>query len=234
MPTGSKPGRRSGLRTPPDGPAPPRGRRAWQEIRAGSETGPRERTGTHASGRCREPMTELPPPSPRLPQKPRRRSRRRACSGCASVSRRSPANSSASAPRRASKRAPTRPPPQAYRMHTSRPCSYPVCSRARLLPALRSLSSPRPPSRGPSLTRATAAAGGEQAQPLKLPPGPELGPGSGSGATVGGVRCEVTGPRCVHAVAQAGGGSPGCWHGFLAVAVGINCSRFPFFVPGRA
>ena len=77
---------------------------------------------------------------------------------------------------------------------------------ARLLPALRPLSSPRPPSRGPSLTRATAAAGGEQAQPLKLPPGPRLGPGSGSGATVGGVRCEVTGPRCVHAVARQAGG----------------------------
>ena len=94
----------------------------------------------------------------------------------------------------------------AYRIHTSRPCLYPACSRARLLPALRSLSSPRPPSRGPSLTRATAAAGGEQAQPLKLPPGPELGPGSGSGATVGGVRCEGTGPRCVHAVGLGGRG----------------------------
>ena len=64
-------------------------------------------------------------------------------------------------------------------------------------------SSPRPPSRGPALTRATAAAGGEQAQPLKLPPGPRLGPGSGSGATVGGVRCEVTGPRCVNPVGPA-------------------------------
>ena len=44
-------------------------------------------------------------------------------------------------------------------------------------------SSPRPPSRGPSLTRATAAAGGEQAQPLKLPPGPGLDPGSEAGVT---------------------------------------------------
>ena len=92
-----------------------------------------------------------------------------------------------------------------YRIHTSRPCLYPARSRARLLPALCLLSSPRPPSRGPSLTRATAAASGEQAQPLKLPPGPRLGPGSGSGATVGGVCCEVTGPRCVHAVGLRGG-----------------------------
>ena len=72
-------------------------------------------------------------------------------------------------------------------------------------------SSPRPPSRGPALTRATAAAGGEQTQPLEpapdpdpgLPPGPRLGPGSGSGATIGGVRCEVTGPRCVNPVGPA-------------------------------
>ena len=105
-----------------------------------------------------------------------------------------------------------------YWIHTSRPCLHPARSRARLLPALRPLSSPRPPSpcrhpgpRSGTLTRATAAAGGERAQPLKLPPGPRLGPGSPafagagkSGATVGGVRCEVTEPRCVHAV----GGRP--------------------------
>ena len=100
------------------------------------------------------------------------------------------------------------PAPEPYWIHTSRPCLHPARSRARLLPALRPLSSPRPPSRGPSLTRATAAAGAEQAQPLKLPPGPRLGPGSGSGATVGGVRCKVTGPRCVHAVAPEPGSIP--------------------------
>ncbi len=43
-----------------------------------------------------------------------------------------------------------------------------------------------------------------------------MGPGSGSGATVGGGRCEVTGPRCVHAApacprrlrARSSGGGP--------------------------
>ena len=65
---------------------------------------------------------------------------------------------------------------------------------------------PEPGSMSSSRTRSgtlvpdAAAAGGEQTQPPKLPRGPRLGPGSGSGATVGGVRCEVTGPRCVHAV----------------------------------
>ena len=93
-----------------------------------------------------------------------------------------------------------------YWIHTSRFALYPARSRARLLPALRPLSSPRPPSRGPSLTRDAAAAGGERDRPPKLPPGPRLGPGSGSGATVGGARCEVTGPRCVHAVGLGGRG----------------------------
>ena len=65
-------------------------------------------------------------------------------------------------------------------------------------------------TRSGTLTRATAAAGGEQAQPLKLPPGPRLGPGSGSGATVGGVRCGVAGPRCMNSVASLGGGRQPC------------------------
>ena len=52
-------------------------------------------------------------------------------------------------------------------------------------------------TRSGTLTRATAAAGGEQAQPLKLPPGPRLGPGSGSGATKEGAERAVTGPASV-------------------------------------
>ena len=55
----------------------------------------------------------------------------------------------------------------------------------RLMGRLRPISSPRPPSRGPSLAPDAAAAGGEQAQPPKLQRGPKLGPGSGAGATVG-------------------------------------------------
>ena len=119
---------------------------------------------------------------------------------------------------------------RAHWIHTSRFALYPARSRARLLPALRPLSSPRPPSRGPSLTRATAAAGGEQAQPLKLPPGPRLGPGSGSGATVGGVRCEVTGPRCVHAVARRARGRGYRIH---TSALGAFATHAPFRHPGR-
>ncbi len=55
----------------------------------------------------------------------------------------------------------------------------------RLMERLRPISSPRPTSRGPTMAPDAAAAGGEQVQPLKLPPGPRPGPGSGAGATVG-------------------------------------------------
>ena len=47
-------------------------------------------------------------------------------------------------------------------------------------------SSPRPPSRGPSMAPEAAAAGEERDRPPKLPPGPRLGPGSEAGATVWG------------------------------------------------
>ena len=48
------------------------------------------------------------------------------------------------------------------------------------------LSSPRPPSRGPSMVPDAAAAGEEQGQPVKLSPEPRLDPGSEAGVTVGG------------------------------------------------
>ena len=64
----------------------------------------------------------------------------------------------------------------------------------RLMERSRPISSPRPTSRGPTMAPDAAAAGGEQVQPPKLPPGPRLGPGfpargrgqAGAGATVGG------------------------------------------------
>ena len=93
----------------------------------------------------------------------------------------------------------TGPRPAGYRMHTSRFALYPVRLPAGLRPALRPFSSPRPPfvtpdpdpgsmsssrTRSGTLAPDAAAAGGEQAQPLKPPREPRLGPGSGAGATV--------------------------------------------------
>ena len=53
-------------------------------------------------------------------------------------------------------------------------------------PGSAPLSSPRPPSRGPSPTSDAAAAGGEQAPPSRLLQEPRLDPGSGAGVTESG------------------------------------------------
>ncbi len=67
------------------------------------------------------------------------------------------------------------------------------------------LSSPRPPSRGPSMAPDAAAAGEEQGQPVKLSPEARLDPGSGAGVTVGNMQCEATGNRRVYPVRPAAG-----------------------------
>ena len=96
-------------------------------------------------------------------------------------------------------------------------------SGAPLFVALRPLVTPAPPlspprspchPRAPLVTPAKAGAHPGlpmPPQPVKngidrrnLPPEPRLDPGSGAGATVGGVRCEVAGTGCVNPVAPKG------------------------------
>ena len=66
-------------------------------------------------------------------------------------------------------------------------------------------SSPRPPSRGPSMAPDAAAAGAEQAQRPKRPRESRLGPGSGAGATVEGIQRQANSRRCVNPAAPEPG-----------------------------
>ena len=84
---------------------------------------------------------------------------------------------------------------QRHRIQTHVKIAAPFVTPA---PEPGSMSSSR--TRSGTLTRATAATGGEHAQPLMLPPEPRLGPGSSPGRRLGDMRCKATGDRCVHAV----------------------------------
>ena len=75
--------------------------------------------------------------------------------------------------------------------------------------ALRPFPSPRTPIRGPASVPAAVSAVELVLRRLRQHRESGMDPGSGSGATVGGVRCKVTGPRCVHAVARRPGVTTG-------------------------